>query len=281
MIAHQVTSGDGTKLAVFEQGPSQAPTLLFSHGWSQHHLSWSKQKPLAKTFRLLSWDHRGHGASDKPLNAEAYNHSAPWAGDVQAILDQLCSGPVILVGWSMGGWVAMDYLRTHGDARLSGLCLIGSSVTTGRYSPPEVFAQRSNDPVLAAKGMYSRDQEENLNDTVDFVRICFHQQPAPDDFARMVGFNMMVPPEAREAARRRHEDYRITARATRIPTLIHWGEHDRLAPSVMGQEAVQAFPNAKALAYDDCGHAPFWEAADRFNADLTTFAQHCFQQVPA
>ncbi|MEM1303213.1 MAG: hypothetical protein AAGH17_11545, partial [Pseudomonadota bacterium] len=122
---------------------------------------------------------------------------------------------------------------------------------------------------------------ENLDATVRFVRACFHQQPEPDDFARMVGFNMMVPPAAREAARRRHEDYREVAQATTVSVTVHWGRHDRLAPDAMGEEAVAHFRDASALIYEDCGHAPFWEDAPRFNADLATFAQSCQARVAA
>jgi len=276
---HEVISADGTKLAVFEAGPSDAPALVLIHGWSQHHLSWTRQMPLADRFRLIMPDLRGHGASEKPLEPEAYNHSAPWAGDIKAILDHFDLRDPILVGWSMGGWVVLDYLRTHGDAGLAGVMQIGTSVTTGRHIQPGVLEYRNSDPDLVAKGMYSDDQSANLDASVRFVRACFHQQPQPDDFARMVGFNMMVPPAAREAARRRHEDYRPVAAATRVPVTVHWGRHDRLAPDPMGEEALAHFPNAGALIYEDCGHAPFWEAAERFNADLAAFADRCLGQV--
>lgn len=177
----------------------------------------------------------------------------------------------------MGGWVVLDYLRTHGHDRLSGVVQIGTSVTTGRHIQPGVLEYRNSDPDLVAKGMYSEDHAANLNATLRFVRACFYKQPAPDDYARMVGFNMMVPPVAREAARRRHEDYRETAAATTVPVMVHWGRHDRLAPDAMGEEAAKYYPNASRLIYEDCGHAPFWEDATRFNADLAVFANRCIR----
>ncbi|MEM1301465.1 MAG: alpha/beta hydrolase [Pseudomonadota bacterium] len=281
MKRHEVISADGTRLAVFEDGPSDAQAIVLIHGWSQHHLSWIRQLPLADRFRLIMPDLRGHGASDKPLAADAYNTSAPWAADIKAILSHFVLTDPILVGWSMGGWVVLDYLRVHGDAGLAGIMQIGTSVTTGRHIQPGVLEYRNSDPDLVAKGMYSDDHAENLDATVRFVRACFHQQPEPDDFARMVGFNMMVPPAAREAARRRHEDYRDVAKALTVPVTVHWGRHDRLAPDAMGEEAVAHFPNASALIYEDCGHAPFWEDAARFNADLAAFGQDCQARVAA
>jgi pimeloyl-ACP methyl ester carboxylesterase len=49
---------------------------------------------------------------------------------------------------------------------------------------------------------------------------------------------------------------------------------------MVGQVAAAAIPTAKTLVYEDCGHSPFWEEPDRFNADLTQFARHCFEMEP-
>jgi pimeloyl-ACP methyl ester carboxylesterase len=47
----------------------------------------------------------------------------------------------------------------------------------------------------------------------------------------------------------------------------------------MGEQAVATFPNATTHIYENSGHAPFWEEADRFNTDLVTFANRAFSQV--
>ena len=90
-------------------------------------------------------DLRGHGQSDKPLDPACYNNSRPWAEDMQKIIQTLDLKSPLMVGWSMGGWVVMDYLEHFGDAALAGVGLIGSSITTGRHLPPSA-AQVRNDP---------------------------------------------------------------------------------------------------------------------------------------
>ncbi|MEM8597592.1 MAG: alpha/beta fold hydrolase, partial [Pseudomonadota bacterium] len=86
-----IESVDGTRLAVREAGPEGAPAILYLHGWSQHGLCWQKQLQggLTARFRVIAPDLRGHGASDKPREPSAYDHSAPWAGDVAALIETL------------------------------------------------------------------------------------------------------------------------------------------------------------------------------------------------
>jgi pimeloyl-ACP methyl ester carboxylesterase len=71
-------------------------------------------------------DLRGHGGSGKPWKTEAYLGSKPWADDVQSVIAALALNKPLLVGWSFGGCVAMDYGREHGSKSVSGVVLVGS-----------------------------------------------------------------------------------------------------------------------------------------------------------
>ncbi|MEX0351157.1 MAG: alpha/beta fold hydrolase [Paracoccaceae bacterium] len=280
MRQHRITGHGGVGLEVFDLGPEDAPPILLIHGWSQHHLSWTRQYQLAEEFRLIMPDLRGHGASDKPDAPEAYDHSLPWAEDLAAIIDALSLNRPLLVGWSMGGAVAGDYVKHFGDQLISGFCMVDSFATTGSHMATEARDARRADEAVMAAGMTTADQSANLSATLGFVRACFHRQPEPDDLARIVGFNMLCPPHVREAARQRDEDYRPHLSQMSVPALVLWGAHDRPAPPIVGQEAAAAIPAAKSLVYEDCGHSPFWEESDRFNTDLRQFARHCFEMEP-
>lgn len=272
-----VTGHNGVRLHVTTAGDPANPAILMIHGWSQHSLSWKRQMTaLSDRFYLVAPDLRGHGASDKPDDASAYNSSTPWAGDIAAIIDQMGLEKPLLVGWSMGGWIVNDYIRENGDAAISGIVLIGTSVTTGRHTPEGIANKR--DPEVVARGMYSDNQAENLAATVAFVRACTARSLSPEDFATMVGFNMLVPPHVRAACRIRHEDYRATMAKLNVPALVVWGSLERLALPPMIDETLATIPHAEALELDGLGHAPFFEDPDRFNPALADFAHRARQK---
>ena len=179
----------------------------------------------------------------------------------------------------MGGWVVNDYIRTYGDADISGLALIGSSVTSGKALPAEAFAGRAKDTDVTAKDMFGDDLAANLTATRKFVQACFATPLSAEDLAFMTGFNMLCPPAVRGPCRRRTEDYRDTSAKITKPALILWGAQERLALPVMGEEAVTTIPTAQKVVYQNSGHAPFWEEAARFNTDLAAFASTAFRHV--
>lgn len=273
-----VTGANGVLLHVPEWGDPNGVPLILIHGWSQAHPCWEKQLSGALDgFRLIAPDLRGHGLSDKPDGAEQYDHSQPWADDLQAILDALKIDKAVLVGWSMGGKIVLDYLRVHGEARVAGYCLVGSSSMTGRYVAEQAQNKR-NDPDVRATGMVKGSLDEDLTATLAFLRACFHQQPEPDALARMMGYNMLCPQDIRHASRLRHDDYGPDLAHLTVPCLAIWGKHERVFVSPMPEDTLAALPNIRGLFYNDSGHAPFYEEAARFNADLAAFATACLTE---
>ena len=114
-----VKGAGGIDIAVYEAGNPQGPALLFIHGFSQAALSWKKQfeSDLAKTYRLVALDMRGHGASGKPMEPSAYDSAEPFAGDLQAILDGLGLDKVVAV-WIAAGDQKRGALRGQRLGRL-------------------------------------------------------------------------------------------------------------------------------------------------------------------
>lgn len=266
MRVHEIAGHGGVPLHVRDVGPVDAPAILLVHGWSQHHLAWTRQihGPLAEGFRLVAPDLRGHGASGKPPDPAAYDRSEPWGADLAAILAALALERPVLVGWSMGGWVVGDYLRLHGDRALAGVAFVGSPL----WRAPGAAAR---DPDVTAEGMYSEDQAVALPATIAFLRACLARAPEPEDLATMTGFNMLVPPAIRRAARLRPVDYRPELAALARPALLVQGEEERVCTPALFALVRAALPGAEVAMMPGSGHAPFLEDPARFDAVLSAF----------
>ena len=130
IATHDVRGGGGLRLHVQEWGDPHGPPILFVHGWSQSKLCWSRQTAglLAQDFRLVTFDLRGHGMSEKPLDAEPYVDARHWADDLNAVIGQLELDRPVLVGWSYGGYVVTDYVAAYGDSAIAGIDLVGGAV---------------------------------------------------------------------------------------------------------------------------------------------------------
>ena len=125
-----VTTPDGLTISAQEWGNPTGPEILFIHGFSQSHLSWMRQvdSDLAKEFRIVTYDLRGHGNSDKPLDPARYRDSKAWGDEVQAVIDAAGLKRPVLVGWSYAGRVISDYLATHGAGQIAGINFVDAPI---------------------------------------------------------------------------------------------------------------------------------------------------------
>src|SRR5262249_54430178 len=113
-------NANGTKIAYFVQGKGEPVVLI--HGWlSSARVNWALpgiSGHLAKDYRVIALDVRGHGLSDKPAKEEAYGPEL--VKDVVRLLDHLKIKKAHIVGYSMGGIIAGNFIARHPDRVLSG-----------------------------------------------------------------------------------------------------------------------------------------------------------------
>lgn len=261
-----VSTSDGLALAAGEWGNPDGAGIVFIHGFSQSFLSWTRQledPALARKFRMVAFDLRGHGASDKPLDSHAYLDGRLWADDVAAVIAAAGLRRPVLVGWSYGGRVISDYVRAHGIAGLAGI----NFVSAATKSAPEFVGPA----LMDVAGMQSDDLAANIAATRKFLRACFAVAPGADDFETMLAFNMLVPPRVRAAIRGRAPNPGDLLPRMRLPVLVTHGTHDRLILPGMAEFTAATAPDAKLSLYEGIGHAPFFEDAPRFNRELAAF----------
>lgn len=113
------------------EGPLGAPTLVLLHGWTAgSDLTWfACFEELSRHFSVVSLDHRGHGQG---IRSRAHFRLEDCADDVAALIDVLAlrdpgRGPVVAVGYSLGGCVAQLLWRRHGRDIIDALVLCATS----------------------------------------------------------------------------------------------------------------------------------------------------------
>jgi pimeloyl-ACP methyl ester carboxylesterase len=265
MGTYTVTGGGGCQLHVEEAGNPEGRPILFIHGYSQCRLSWSRQmqSDLADDFRLVAIDNRGHGLSDKPR--DAYGDSKLWADDIQAVITTLGLDRPILSGWSYGGVIIFDYVRTYGEDRIGGINIVAAISKLGTERALSVITPEF---LALAPGFFSNDAMESVGALEALLRMVFYEVPAPADFYAMLGFNAIVPPHVREALFSRSLENDDLLAQIRKPVLITHGQDDAIVRPTAAEQHAAAIPHARLSLYPRVGHAPFWEDADRFNREL-------------
>jgi pimeloyl-ACP methyl ester carboxylesterase len=142
------------ELFVREAGPVDAPPVLLLHGWGDHSLVvWHAVIPLlAERFRVIALDNRNTGKSD---HVRGGYEIAGNADDAAGVLEALGIESAVVVGYSMGGMIAQEFARRHGD-RVRGLVLAGTASTPiGTLGLPGLFV-RLGMILLRAFGRVSR-----------------------------------------------------------------------------------------------------------------------------
>lgn len=139
-------AANGINLNVEMSGEGDALVLL--HGFTGSAESWSSHiEAFSQRFRVIAVDLPGHGLSDSPGDAARYRMER-CVEDLRAVLDQLALARINLLGYSMGGRVALHFAAAHPD-RVAALIL--ESATPGLSDPAERQARTASDHALAER----------------------------------------------------------------------------------------------------------------------------------
>ena len=113
-----------TMVHVEDTGGPGRPVVLI-HGWPLSGTSWSNQVPALQEagYRVVTYDRRGFGQSDKPVRGYDYD---TLADDLANVIDELNLSNVTLVGFSMGGGEVARYVTRHGQAKLHSVVFAGA-----------------------------------------------------------------------------------------------------------------------------------------------------------
>ena len=242
----------------------QGPAIVFLHGHMESAKIWkSYSENLSKKFRVIRIDLPGHGKSS--VFSEV--HSMEFMADsVRAVFEAEKISNALLVGHSMGGYVALAFAETHPD-KVRGLVLF-SSISFADTK------ERQNDRDRAAK---AADAHKMKYITSVIPNLFFERSGAKASkrIFKLVKIASKQPKEGIIAAirgmRDRSDRTKILKNA-KFPVLFLAGQDDFLIPLERIEEMHRQVPNAKLVVIEQCGHAGFIEQEKECYTAIKEFA---------
>ncbi len=299
-VPRTVTADDGTVLHVEVDEPEQVtkgtPTVVMSHGYCLTSATWHHQRlALRRTHRVVVWDQRGHGRSERGPRASA---SIDQLGrDLAAVITQVApTGPLVLVGHSMGGMTVMSLAANHPDQfrrRVVGVALVATSAgglsdndfgleTLGglvpRFGGP-ALRLLSRSPRLVQRGRELGSDLEQL-----LVRRYSYASDVPEDLveftARMIAETRIDVVSDFFPAFNEHDKREALVTLTGIESLVLVGDSDLLTPARHSEEIVHRLPHAEHVVVRDGGHLVMLEHPEVVTPHLRALVDRAARAVP-
>ena len=246
----------------------KGPHITLLHGWGLHGGIWQEiVDNLREQWCVTVIDLPGHGTSSMP-NGE-YNLQTLTTEIVQTLPQQ-----TVMIGWSLGGMIAMQLAADYPE-RISRLVLVASTPQFTRSADwphamdpqiLDVFAnnlkqdfQSTVKHFLALQVLGSSDERNTLRQ----LQVLAFSRGAPDPRALEGGLTILLK-----------ENIRQRLANITCPTLLIYGQHDKLVPRAAGKDLLALLPNATLRIIDHAGHAPFLSHRPEFLQTINQFLDH-------
>jgi pimeloyl-ACP methyl ester carboxylesterase len=268
---------DGVRV-FWEAYGSGAPTFLLLPTWSiVHSRMWKAQIPyLARHARVVTFDGRGNGRSDRPAGTEPYLEDE-FAADTLAVMDETGTASAVLVAISCGALWATILAADHPE-RVDGVVYIGPAVGLAPGHPERQVSFEDELGTDEGWAKYNRHfwtahQREFLE---FFAGRCLTEPHSTKQIEDFVGWGLETTPETLTDSTRaislcRTERFRATCDRVRCPTLVLHGAEDAIRPHAQGAALAEAL-GAPFVTLEGSGHLPQVRDPVRVNLLLREFA---------
>lgn len=262
------------KLHIESAGPAEGRPVILIHGWPLSGKAWAHQVPaLAEAgFRVITYDRRGFGQSEKPASGFDYDTLAQ---DLADLMESHDLRDASLVGFSMGGGEVARYIANHGESRLR-------SVVFASAVPP--FLMKSDDN---PEGPLTEDAAQEMEDGLRADRDAFFDQFTRDFFSADGALKVSEDERQKAIALCKQSDqaaalgcmeafgttdFREDLKKVSLPTLVLHGDSDGIVPFEGSGARTKAAIHGSQLALIEGGpHGVNVSHAEAFNAALIGF----------
>jgi pimeloyl-ACP methyl ester carboxylesterase len=262
MIASSAVVSPDISLEYVETGDPTGLPVVFLHGVTDSWTSFEGvMRLLPASIRAISVSQRGHGNSSRP--ASGYRMS-DFSGDLLRFMDALALPSAVIVGHSMGSFVAQRFAAYHAE-RTRGLVLMGSAP---RMAGNAVLREIAT----ALEGMADPIDPDFVR---EFQAGTLARSVDPALFHAAVAESLKVPVRVwRDAFRGILEtDHQTMLGRIQAPTIIVWGSCDAIFSGDEQSTLRDAIPRARLVTYAGGGHGFHWEDAATVAAELTAFCK--------
>jgi pimeloyl-ACP methyl ester carboxylesterase len=279
-----VASFDGTLLAARAAGDPDAPVVLLTHGFSLDMSVWCDLWPdLAREFRVLTFDHRSHGASGSAAHGDLSLRAM--GRDVAAVLAAVApERRAVVVGHSMGAMAILALAEQRPELfgrEIAGVVLIGAAsadlLSGAMGSVTELFRPRLGTLRSAARRV-DRLRRVASTTMVDVKGIVarftqFGPDASPEVVAHVVALAERTASEVWTDALPdlMEMDLRHAVPRIGVPALVMVGDHDRVTPPAAAVELAGALPDGRLSVIAGAGHIPMLERALDMDRALRPF----------
>ena len=266
-------AADSVHLHIDDSGGNGRPVVLI-HGWPLSAQAWAPQIPVlqAAGYRVLAYDRRGFGRSDKPDSDYSYD---TLADDLQRVLQRCELQDVTLVGFSMGGGEVARYITRHGESRLH-------SVVFAAAVPPYLLQTADNPegPLTPEQARQKKQAFEQDRDAYfdQFTQTFFSAhgvlQVSEAQRCDAIALCQQAAPHAALACMEAFAttDFRPDLEKVTVPTLVIHGDADAIVPiEGSGLRTHRAVPHSQLVRVNGAPHGLNVSHPQAFNEALLSF----------
>ena len=265
IFMYYITSNDGTKIAVYDYQPRGKQTVFLIHGWPLSSKIFEYQVNLLTDagYRVVAVDLRGFGKSDTSVSGYTYDQMA---ADIFQVVRQLCLKRFILVGFSMGGAIALRYMKCFDGFGVCGLILLSAAAPCFAQHPGFPYGktmQEVNDLINLAE----TDRPELCQNFSRQLFACPHSDAVIDWFED-IALSASGIGTIKCGIALRDEDGGGDFRCVHVPTYIIHGDKDIVVPKELAEIQHENICGSKLINLPDSGHGIMYDQLEKFNSIL-------------